>query len=164
MINVKFAKLLEAYALLPESRRVPLVIGGGKGWQYGPVFEAIERLKLGDSVRFAGFIPSEDLPLWYNSARAFMYPSVFEGFGLPVLEAMACGTPVVVSDASSLPEVAGDAGLLVPPHDVNAWREALEHAFDDDRWRAEARTRGLERAGHFTWVNTALQTLAGYVD
>src|SRR5262249_12061349 len=89
--------LLEAYAALPK--HLPLVIGGGKGWQYDDIFATIERHNLKDDVRFAGFIPADELPFWYNSASAFVYPSVFEGFGLPVLEAMACGTPVIVSDA-----------------------------------------------------------------
>src|SRR5690606_22272955 len=97
--------LLEAYARLPAAERLPLVLGGGKGWLYADIFATIERYQLGDSVQHVGFIPAAELPFWYNSAEAFLYPSVFEGFGLPVLEAMACGTPVVTSNVSSLPEV-----------------------------------------------------------
>jgi glycosyltransferase involved in cell wall biosynthesis len=154
--------LFEAYAALPEHQRLPLLIGGGKGWQTEPIFAAVERLGLSETVRFTGFIPSEELPLWYNSAEVFVFPSIFEGFGLPVLEAMACGTPVIVSNASSLPEVAGNAGLCLPPRDVNAWRDALQRAYDDADWRAEAAERGLTEAARFTWTNTAAQTARAY--
>jgi glycosyltransferase involved in cell wall biosynthesis len=154
--------LLEAYAGLPASIRLPLIIGGAKGWGYGPIFEAVERLGLSGSVHFAGFIPSDELPFWYNSAEIFLYPSVFEGFGLPVLEAMACGVPVLVSNASSLPEVAGSAGLCLPPHDPAAWREALRRAAEDPQWRAAAREAGLAQAQRFTWVETAKQTILSY--
>ncbi len=154
--------LLRAYAALPQTARLPLVIGGAKGWLYDGIFQTVSELRLSDSVQFVGFVPAEELSLWYNSASLFVYPSVYEGFGLPVLEAMACGTPVVVSNVSSLPEVAGDAGLTVPPHDVETWRAALERAFGDDSWREQARDRGLARAAQFTWQNTAAQTLAAY--
>lgn len=154
--------LLEAYAGLPRAIRLPLIIGGAKGWGYGPIFEAVERLRVGESVHFAGFIPSDELPFWYNSAEIFLYPSVFEGFGLPVLEAMACGIPVLVSNASSLPEVAGSAGLCLSPHDPVAWREALRRAAEDAQWRAAAREAGLVQAQRFTWAETARQTILSY--
>jgi alpha-1,3-rhamnosyl/mannosyltransferase len=102
------------------------------------------------------------LAIWYNCAEVFIYPSVFEGFGLPVLEAMACGTPVIVSDASSLPEVAGNAGLCVPPGDVGRWTEALRQARDDADWRSTARQRGFAEAARYTWQNTARQTVESY--
>lgn len=154
--------LLDAYARLPAAERLPLILAGGKGWDYAPIFERIERHGLQDAVRLPGFIPDEDLPLWYNSAEAFLYPSVFEGFGLPVLEAMACGTPVIVSDATSLPEVAGDAGLLVQPHDVAGWTAALHHAYKDATWRSAASAAGLERARLFSWRKTARRTIESY--
>jgi glycosyltransferase involved in cell wall biosynthesis len=154
--------LLEAYAALLVSQRLPLILGGAKGWQYEPIFEAVERLGLAGSVQFRGFIAAELLPLWYNSAETFIYPSVFEGFGLPVLEAMACGTPVIASDASSLPEVVGDAGLLVAPGDREAWRAALERAQADTDWRTEARWRGLTQAARFSWYETAAWTVKSY--
>ncbi|MEP7294141.1 MAG: glycosyltransferase family 1 protein, partial [Chloroflexota bacterium] len=152
--------LLEAYAQLPH--RLPLVIGGGKGWDYEPIFAAVKRHRLENFVNFVGFIPSEDLPIWYNCAEAFVYPSVFEGFGLPVLEAMVCGTPVIVSDASSLPEIASQSGLCVPPDDVAAWAEALRRAHDDADWRASARERGMIEAARYSWALTAQQTAASY--
>jgi glycosyltransferase involved in cell wall biosynthesis len=150
--------LLEAYAALPN--RLPLIIGGGKGWDYEPIFAAVERYGLKDSVQFIGFVPFDELPIWYNCAEVFVYPSVFEGFGLPVLEAMACGTPVLISAASSLPEVAGEAGI--PPHDADAWRQALRRALEDEHWRAAARARGLREAARYTWANTAQVTVASY--
>ena len=105
--------LLRAYAGLPRKQRLPLILGGGKGWRAEEVFAAIKQYDLADSVKHIGFVPTADLPVWYNCAEAFLYPSVYEGFGLPVLEAMACGTPVITSAASSLPEVAGNAGPML---------------------------------------------------
>lgn len=154
--------LLDAYAQLPANERLPLILAGGKGWDYAAIFERVERHNLSDSVHFPGFVPAEDLPFWYNSAEVFVYPSVFEGFGLPVLEAMACGTPVIVSDTSSLPEVAGDAGARIPPHEISAWTEALRRAYRDADWRIQAREAGLRQAGRFSWRNTARQTVASY--
>jgi glycosyltransferase involved in cell wall biosynthesis len=153
--------LLRAYAALPAAQRLPLIIGGGKGWNYEPIFEAVRRYHLHD-VRFIGFVPSESLPLWYNSAETFFFPSVFEGFGLPVLEAMACGTPVVVSSASSLPEIAGEAGLCLPPHEPDAWAQAMQQVAADDAWRAQASARGQQVAAGFSWMRTAERTAASY--
>ena len=93
---------------------------------------------LGDSVILPGYVSADDLPLWYNAAETLVYPSVFEGFGLPVVEALACGTPALVSDVSSLPEAAGDGGLRLPPDDVAAWTGALRRAMHDAAWRADA--------------------------
>lgn len=154
--------LLKAYAALPRSERLPLVLGGGKGWDYGEIFTTIERYDLAGDVTLPGFIPVEDLPLWYNSAEVFIYPSVFEGFGLPVLEAMACGTPVIVSDTSSLPEVAGAAGMRLPPRDVDTWTHGLRRALVDSDWRETARQQGFREAARYTWDDTAQQTLASY--
>jgi|GEM_PF-136289 glycosyltransferase involved in cell wall biosynthesis len=154
--------LLEGYAALPVSERLPLIIGGGKGWDYEPIFEAVARYQLEPFVRFTGFIPADDLPLWYNSAESFIYPSVFEGFGLPVLEAMSSGTPVIVSHASSLIELAEPCGQLVDPHDPAAWRDALRMAGGDPAWREIARQRGLEQAQRYQWVDTARQTILSY--
>ncbi|GAB4510844.1 MAG: glycosyltransferase family 1 protein [Anaerolineae bacterium] len=155
--------LLDAYAQLPRTERLPLILAGGKGWLYEDIFRRVEQYGLDEDVHFPGFIAAEALPLWYNSAEVFMYPSVFEGFGLPVLEAMACGTPVIISEASSLPEVAGSAGLHVPPLDQDAWIAALRTAYQDADWRTQARQRGLEQAKRFRWQNTAEQTIKSYL-
>ena len=154
--------LLRAYARLKPAERLPLLLGGGLGWRGAEVLAAIERLGLGDSVKHIGFIPAADLPLWYNSAEALLFPSVYEGFGLPVLEAMACGLPVLTSQASSLPEVAGAAGLCLPPEDEEAWAWALRRAKDDADWRENAASLGLERARQFSWTRTAALTLSSY--
>lgn len=149
--------LLEAYASLVRRTGLPhaLVIAGGKGWGYEAVFATAERLDLAERVIFAGYVPADELPLWYNAAEVVAYPSLYEGFGLPPLEAMACGTPVVVSNVSSLPEVVGDAGFLVDPGDPSAWVDALGTMLTEPTARATARERGLARARTFTWERTA---------
>jgi len=156
--------LLRAYAQLPTRDRaaVHLVLAGGKGWMYEEIFRTVEALNLADSVHFPGYVSPGELPMWYNAAEAFVYPSVFEGFGLPVVEALACGTPALVSDASSLPEAAGDTGYRLPPDDVDAWADALAHVLHDPGWRAEAGERGRAHAAQFTWARTAAQTVRSY--
>ncbi len=154
--------LLDAYARLPADERLPLFLAGGKGWLFDDIFDRVEQYGLTEMVHFPSFVPAEDLPLWYNSAEVFILPSVFEGFGLPVLEAMACGTPVIVSDASSLPEVAGDAGLCVPPLDVEAWQEALHTAYTSAQWREQAREQGFAEAQRYSWHHTAQATVNSY--
>lgn len=156
--------LLRAYAQLPVHVReeVHLVLAGGKGWMFEDIFRTISEYQLSDTVHLPGYVPASELPLWYNAAEAFVFPSVYEGFGLPVIEAMACGTPVLVSDVSSLPEAAGDAGCLLPPYNVNAWAEALNRVIHDPGWRSEAARLGKLRAAHFTWTNTATQTVTSY--
>jgi glycosyltransferase involved in cell wall biosynthesis len=153
--------LLEAYARLPRNERLPLLLGGGKGWQYDDIFATIERHGL-DDVRWLGFVPAEELPLWYNCAETFIFPSIFEGFGIPVLEAMACGTPVIVSNTSSLPEVVGEYATRLPPLDVDAWTAALHTAMHDAHWREQSRERGLVEARRYSWLETATLTLRSY--
>lgn len=156
--------LLRAYAALPASDRaaVPLVLAGGRGWMMDEIERALDEHDLRGSVHLPGYVPAEDLPLWYNAAEALVYPSLFEGFGLPVIEALACGTPALVADTSSLPEAVGDTGLRLPPEDAAAWTEALARALHDAAWRAEAGERGRARAREFTWARTAAQTVASY--
>ena len=113
-------------------------------------------------MRFAGYVPAEELPAWYNAAHALVYPSLYEGFGLPPLEAMACGTPVIASTASSLPEVVGEAGLLVDPLDVDALAAAMARVLTDPDLREHLRTAGLDRARGFTWEGAARQTVDSY--
>ena len=153
--------LLRAYAALPD-RAVKLVLAGGKGWLYDAIFDAVESLGLRGDVLTPGYVPDAELPLWYRAAEAFVYPSFYEGFGLPLLEAMASGTPVVAADTSSLPEAVGDAGLLVAPADVAAWTEALARAIDSATWREAASAGGRARAATFTWARAAAQTTATY--
>jgi len=139
-----------------------LVVAGQPGWLYESVYQLVEALHLEREVVFLGYVPEEDLPALYSLAEVFAYPSLYEGFGLPPLEAMACGTPVVCSDASSLPEVVGSAGLLVRALDVEGLAEALARVLADERLRGDLRTRGRQRAAQFTWEATARKLLDVY--
>jgi glycosyltransferase involved in cell wall biosynthesis len=154
-------RLIEAYAHLP-SDRPPLMLVGGKGWLYDEVFARVEACSLTAEVQFVGYVPAEELPLWYNAADLLVYPSLYEGFGLPPLEAMACGTPVVTSTASSLPEVVGQAGLLVDPTDVEALAAAMQQALAERDVRERMRAAGLARAQSFSWQKTASGTVGSY--
>jgi glycosyltransferase involved in cell wall biosynthesis len=155
------ARLIEAYSRLRD-RQVKLVIGGARGWLYEEVFARVEELDLTDDVLFPGYISADELPLWYNAAELFVYPSLYEGFGLPPLEAMACGTPVITSNVSSLPEVVGEAGLTVDPTDSRGLAEAMNQVLGDRALRQSMRERGLTRAGRFSWAKAARETIAVY--
>ena len=139
-----------------------LIIAGGKGWLYDEILAEVKRLGLEGWVLFPGFVDDDDLPALYSAAAVFAYPSLYEGFGLPVLEAFACGVPVVTSNVSSLPEVAGDAALMVTPTDVDALTDALWRALTDDALRARMMAQGLAQAPRFTWDSSAWQLLAAY--
>lgn len=147
----------EAPALLPK-----LIVAGGKGWYYDTIFARVAELGLTDAVIFPGFVSAKELPWWYRAAEVFVYPSQFEGFGLPVLEAMACGTPVITSNTSALPEVAGDAALLVPPDDAPALANALLRVLADPMRRAQMRDAGFRQAAQFSWTRTVTETVAVY--
>ena len=153
--------LLQAYAKLPSSRP-PLYVAGGTGWRVGPIFDTVQRLGLADQVTFLGFVPEDELPLWYNAARLFAFPSLYEGFGLPVLEAMACGTPVITSTAASLPEVAGQAARMVAPLDSDGLAHEMERVLDDPQIRMEMRAAGRIQASRFSWRAMTDQTVASY--
>jgi glycosyltransferase involved in cell wall biosynthesis len=156
--------LVRAYAELRRAGLTDcdLVLAGGRGWQYEGVFAAIDALGVRDSVHLPGFVPEEEQALWYSSAVVFAYPSLYEGFGLPLLEAMACGTPVVATRSSSLPEVVGDAGVLVDPSDPHELARALRGLLDDEARRAELRAAGLARARTFSWRRMAAETVRVY--
>jgi glycosyltransferase involved in cell wall biosynthesis len=171
-------RLIEAFARLREIRdwrleidgqvdnlqspisNLNLVIAGKRGW----LTEAIERraaeLGVADRVVFTGYVADEDVPALLGGALAFVFPSLYEGFGMPILEAMACGAPVLASNTSSLPEVAGDAALLVDPTDTGAIAAGMARLAADAGLRGEMRARGLARAAHFTWDRCAEETLA----
>lgn len=136
-----------------------LVIAGMKYYQYDLLFSLVMELGLGDNVIFPGHVEDHDLPLLMNGATVFAYPTFAEGFGIPPLEAMACGTPVVTSNTSSLPEVVGDAGLMVDPHSVNELASALERLISDESLRHTLSQRGLEQAKLFRWDDSARKTL-----
>jgi len=156
--------LIEAYHRLNQVRKdMPkLVIVGRKGWLYDKLFARISELGLVDRVLFTGFVPDEDLPYIYDAARLFAYLSFFEGFGLPPLEAMACGIPVVTSDATSLPEVVGAAGIAVPPADVDKVAAAIARLLDEPEYAGLLAQRGKERARLFSWESAARETLEIY--
>lgn len=156
-------RLLEAFAQLRQwSKRWRLVIVGAVRKDYRPVFDTVERLELTPHVQFTGFADEAELPALYGGADLFVLPSLYEGFGLPVLEAMACGTPVVTSNVSSLPEVAGDAALLVDPYDVDELADAMRRILADRDLAMELRCKGLARAETFSWERTARETIAVY--
>lgn len=158
--------LLHAYAQFKRQANTnhKLVLAGGKGWFYQPIFAAVEELGLQADVLFPGFVAEDELPLWYNTADVFVYPSLYEGFGLPPLEAMACGKPVAVADASSLPEVVGDAALCISPHQPEEWAAALLRLCQDANLRSDLAARALERARQFSWTRMAQQTVQVYRD
>ena len=143
--------LLDAWAMLRD--RPDLVIVGAWGWLYEAIQERIRR--LGPGIRHIEGLDPADLPAVYNLARVLAHPAWYEGFGFPPLEAMACGTPVVVSDRSSLPELVADAGLIVPADDPEAWRKALEMVVGDPDLAASLKRRGILRAAQFSWSRSA---------
>ncbi len=138
------------------------MLAGGKGWLYDELLARVGQLGLGERVRFAGYVPDEALPLWYNAAEILVMPSLYEGFGLPIVEAMACGTPVVAADVSAMPEAGGDAALLFPPHDSAALARALAAVWNHPQQAAEMRQRGLAQAQRFSWAKAGAETAAVY--
>ena len=160
------ARLARAYSDLRSRRsqtKLPrLVLVGKRAWLYGETLRAVERSGVSADTIFTGYVSEGDLPALYTGALLFVYPSYFEGFGLPPLEAMQCGTPVVTGDRTSLPEVVGDAGLTVNPFDESAIAAGLERLLDDSELRARLRVKGLERARLFDWHETARLTLNAY--
>ncbi|HVG28345.1 MAG TPA: glycosyltransferase family 1 protein [Pyrinomonadaceae bacterium] len=160
------ARLVRAYSDLRRSRaqaKLPrLVVVGKLAWLYEETLRAVEECGVRADVTFTGYAPEGDLPALYSGALCFAYPSFFEGFGLPPLEAMRCGAPVLAGDRTSLPEVVGDAGLLVDPFDTAAISAALARLVDDGELRQELRGRGLARATRFDWRETARRTLEVY--
>lgn len=156
------SRLVEAFGILcsREGKRYQLVMAGKRGWLYRQIYGKVEELRLQDRIIFTGYMPDADLPLLFNGASLLVLPSLYEGFGMPLLEAMACGTPVVASRVSALPEVAGEAALLVDPHDVETLAGAMERVLGDEELRSDLRRRGLERAKEFSWDRCARETLA----
>jgi len=156
--------LLEAYSRLPEAlrRRYPLVIAGARGWLSKALEQRLEPLERSGQIRRLGYVSQDDLPRLYAGAHAFAYPSLYEGFGLPVLEALASGVPVLISDRSSLPEVAGDAALLVNPEDTDVLTAGLERLLIDQEWRMRAIEQGLRQARQFSWKQCITATIDVY--
>jgi alpha-1,3-rhamnosyl/mannosyltransferase len=160
----KIDKLLQAYECLPQSlrERFPLLLVGSYGWLSDHLHQEVARLSGQGWLRYLGFVPEAALPALYAGARSFVYPSTYEGFGLPVLEAMASGVPVVTSNRSCLPELAGGAALLVDPDDVEALVLAVRRCLEDVSWRDAAIVQGLARAKNFSWSECMDQTAVIY--
>jgi glycosyltransferase involved in cell wall biosynthesis len=159
-------RLVRAFANLRQARpgvKLPkLVLVGKKSWLYDETLQVIEQSGIGDDILLTGYVPEADLPALYSGAICFVYASYFEGFGLPPLEAMKCGTPVIVGDRTSLPEVVGDAGLLVNPFDEAEIASAIAKLIDNPDLRRTLRVKGLKRASEFSWRETARRTLEVY--
>jgi len=153
--------LIQAYSLLKKNKPVDykLVIVGKKGWMYSEVFNTVKELNLSEEIIFTYYTPEEDMVGLYNGAKVFVYPSLYEGFGLPPLEAMACGVPVITSNVSSLPEVVGDAAIMVNPADINQLAESISRVINDEELRRKMIERGLERARMFSWGKTAKEII-----
>ncbi len=156
--------LIRAYSILPDYLKHDhlLVICGKKGWYFGEIFMMVEELGLEDKIVFTDYVPDEDVPLLMNGAKIFVYPSFYEGFGLPPLEAMACGTPVISSNVSSLPEVVWDAGILVNPKDVEELSDAIQEVLVNDQLRTQLSEKGLMQASKFSWQKTTEKTVGIY--
>lgn len=158
--------LIRSYSQLKDDmkKEYSLVIVGKKGWLYNEIFEEIENLKLHDRVKIIGYVPENHVPVLMNGAEVFVYPSIYEGFGLPPLEAMACGIPVISSNSSSLPEVIGDAGILFNPYDTDELTEKLSCLLSSEALKKEMSIKGEQRARIFSWEKTARETLKVYYE
>lgn len=157
-------RVVDAFIKLKQAGNVEqkLVITGRKGWLYNEILEKINKSPFSQDMIFSGYIDDGDLPFLYSGADIFLYPSLYEGFGLPVLEAMACGTPIITSNLSSFPEVAGDAAILIDPMNIEEITYAIEKLWRDRDLREELQKKGLERAKLFSWEKAAKETLKLY--
>ncbi|KKI99040.1 glycosyltransferase family 4 protein [Prochlorothrix hollandica] len=156
--------LITAFNYLKKQYHIPhnLILIGKKGWKYEPIFEAITTSPYRDHIHHVNYLPDSDLPHFYRNATAFVYPSHYEGFGLPVLEAMTLGAPVITSNTSCIPEVAGDAAILINPQDPHQLASAILQVIEDNALRQSLIEKGYHQAAKFSWEQTALETLAAY--
>lgn len=156
--------LIDVYHTLKTGYSVQekLVIVGAKGWKFNPIFEKVQQLQLENDIIFMGYIADEDLPAIYSGATVFTFPSLYEGFGIPLLEAMQCEVPVVAANTSCIPEVVGDAAILADPYDIEKWAESIYQIISDHSLKEELIAKGLEQASKFSWEKVAKETLAVY--
>jgi glycosyltransferase involved in cell wall biosynthesis len=159
-----FVRLIEAFAQARAEAKLPhrLVIGGGKGWLYDEIFRRVGELNLDGHVHFTGFVEEADLPALYSAAEFFAYPSLYEGFGLPIVEALACGTPVLAGDNSCLPEAGGPGAFYVSAEEVDSIAAGIVQLATNAVLRTQLRIAGLQHAAQFTWARSAQQLLAAY--
>jgi Glycosyltransferase len=159
-------RLIRAYAQLCREAKLEsipkLIVAGKRAWLFDDTLDAAENSAVRDQILFVGYVPEEDLPALYTAAKCFVYPSYFEGFGIPTLEAMRCGTPTITSDRTCFPEIIGDAGLMVDPFDERAILEVLVRVLGDEKLRKELSEKGTKRASLYDWKETARQTLKVY--
>jgi len=155
--------LIEAFVKISNKKMHKLVIVGKKGWKYHSIFQKVKELHLEKEVIFVGYVPDEDLPALYNTATCFVYPSFYEGFGIPVLEAMACRCPVITSKNSSLEEIGGDAAIFVNPYNIKTIKEAMELLLNDQDERKKRQNAGLLQVQKFSWTIMAKKTKEIYV-
>ena len=153
--------LLQAFAQLGDPT-IKLVLVGGKGWLYDEIFQEVQALGLTEQVVFTGYVPDDELPLWYNAAALLVFPSVYEGFGMPIVEAMACGTPVIAADSSSIPEAVGEAGLLFAPNDVEALVKQMTAVLTSPNLQHKLRQKGFKQAQRFSWERAGRETAEVY--
>lgn len=156
--------LLDAYESLPEKLRLhtPLVVVGYKGWRSDDVHKRLNKAHAAGWAKYLGFVSAKDLPIFFSGANSFVYPSIYEGFGLPVIEALASGVPVVCSDATSLPEVLGGSALMCNHADIDGLAQLLVKSLEDEAWRLKAITTGLQQAATFSWQKTVRKTFDAY--
>lgn len=154
--------LIRAFSLLRKERKIKLVIIGKKGWMYDEIFSLVKSLHLEEKIIFTGYVPDDVLPAIYNAATCFVYPSFYEGFGFPVIEAMACGCPVITSNNSSLKEITGDAAILIDPENVNQIAEKIELILGSQEEREKRKKAGLKQAKKFKWDAFARKTREVY--
>jgi glycosyltransferase involved in cell wall biosynthesis len=159
-------RLIRAYARLCREAKLEsipkLIVAGKRAWLFDDTLDAAENSAVRDQILFVGYVPEEDLPALYTAAKCFVYPSYFEGFGIPTLEAMRCGTPTITSNRTCFPEIIGDAGLMVDPFDERAIQEGMVRVLGDEKLRRELSEKGTKRASRFDWKETAQQTLKVY--
>lgn len=157
-----YQMLIRAFAPVAQEQPHNLVISGGKGWLYDEMIAEIERQGLNGRVHFIGFVDDDDLPTLYSDADLFVMPSLYEGFGIPILEAMGCGVAVLSSNASSLPEVVGDTAVCIPPNDQAAWTRNIFHLLNNPEQRQQQIIAGFEQTKTFSWQKSARQLLEIY--
>jgi glycosyltransferase involved in cell wall biosynthesis len=156
------ARIIRAWSQIASDIKEDLVIAGREGWKVGPIHQEAELAGQFERIHFPGYIENDDLPAIMSGATALIYPSLYEGFGIPVAEAMACGLPVLTSNVSSLPEIAGDAALTLDPTDVDGLAEGIRNLASDEALRSELSRKGFEQAKRYEWSRAAQQTLASY--
>jgi glycosyltransferase involved in cell wall biosynthesis len=157
-----YQMLIQAFAPLAAKFPHHLIIAGGKGWLYDEMMAEVEKQGVAERVHFIGFVDDEDLPALYSGAALYLFPSLYEGFGLPMLEAMACGVPVIASDVSSLPEVGAETAVLLPPHDLIQWTQKIDTLLSDSAQRQKMTEAGYKQVQKFSWQKASTQLLTLY--